>query len=114
MLPRKSRLPYEEFRAFGYRKEETPYFSVRAKRNSFPESRFGVVIGTSAIKSAARRTFWRRQAKAVFSDALRSGMVATGKRFDILVVFRSRAALPKKDVFRKTLADAMASLTSHL
>jgi ribonuclease P protein component len=114
MLPRKSHLPYKEFRIPGYQKEETPYFSVRAKKNLSAENRFGVVIGTASLKSAARRNFWRRQAKSVFLMSLPKKQTGHKQGFDILVIFRSRAPLLQKNVLRKTLARAMASLISRL
>jgi len=107
MLPPKSRLPYEEFRVRGYREVATPYFSIKVKKNSTGENRFGVVVGVSSIKSAARRNFWRRRAKSV--------LVATPvKGFDVLVIFRSRVETLSLDVFRKMLSGAISSLISNL
>jgi ribonuclease P protein component len=107
MISRVSRLPYEEFRLRDYREIVTPYFSVKVRRNSLGKNRFGIVIGIAAVKSAARRNFWRRQAKSVFLEASQKGI-------DVLIILRPRAMLPVKSIFRKTLADAIASLTQRL
>jgi ribonuclease P protein component len=107
MIPRASRLPYEEFRARGYREMATPYFSVKVRKNSLRKNRFGIVIGVAAIKSAARRNFWRRQAKSVFLEMPQRGM-------DVLIILHSRVALPVKSIFRKSLGDAIISLLPQI
>jgi ribonuclease P protein component len=113
MLPSDARLPYREFRALGRPRVETPYFSVRAKKNSFKKDRFGVVVSTHSLKSATRRNFWRRQAKSVFLSVSQKRQSVPQKNFDILVVFRFRNTLPQKNVFRKTLSDAIISIISR-
>jgi ribonuclease P protein component len=107
MISRVSRLPYEEFRSRDYREIVTPYFSVKVRRNSLGKNRFGIVIGIAAVKSAARRNFWRRQAKSVFLEMSPKGI-------DVLIILRSHVALPVRNIFRKTLADAIESLTTNL
>jgi len=113
MLPSDTRLPYREFRALGRPKVETPYFSVRAKKNLLGEDRFGVVISTHSLKSAARRNFWRRQAKSVFLSVSQKKQPTKEQKFDILVVFRSHNAPMKKNVFRNALSDAIISIISR-
>jgi ribonuclease P protein component len=103
MLPQKHRLPYKEFRVRGYQEVATPYFLVKARRNPTKENRFGVVIGVSSVKSAARRNFWRRQSKSVFLAVPQEGL-------DLLVIFRPHTKLPSKNVFQKSLSEAIASL----
>lgn len=107
MVPRELRLPYKEFRVRGYQEMATPYFSVKIRPNSLKKNRFGIIVGTSSVKSAARRNFLRRQAKSVFFTVPQKG-------FDLLVVLRPHATLPQKRVFRKALSDAITSLISHL
>jgi ribonuclease P protein component len=107
MVARKSRLPYEEFRARGYREMATPCFSVRARKNSLKENRFGVIAGVSSIKNAAHRNFWRRQTKFILLKVPQKG-------FDFLVILRRPTALSSKSVFRKTLSITVASLISSL
>ncbi len=110
MLPRGLRLPREEFHARGYQKIATPYFSVKAKPNATEKSRLGIVLGAATVKGAARRNFWRRQAKSVFLSALTA---LKAKGIDLLIIFAPHAILPSKRVFRTTLRDAIISLTSR-
>jgi ribonuclease P protein component len=107
MLSSKSRLPYDEFHLRGYRTVVTPIFSIKTKKNSLKRNRLGVVIGNSSVKSAAKRNFWRRQVKSVFSLVVGSG-------FDVLVIFRPHPTLPKAAVFKKILSDTIMSLISPL
>jgi ribonuclease P protein component len=107
MVPRSSRIPFREFRAHGYQELATPYFSVKAKKNSFGRNRFGVIVGISSVKTAARRNFFRRQAKSVF-------LTVPQKRVDLLVFLRPGVATLKKKYFRKTLSSAIATLIPRL
>ena len=106
MLPKGSRLPYEEFRARGYRTAPTPLFLLKAKPNSTGKNRLGIIIGTSSIKSAARRNLWRRRVKTVFLSVSQKG-------FDLLVIFSPHTTLPSEKVFKKTLGAAITSLISR-
>jgi ribonuclease P protein component len=63
MIPQKSRLPRDGFRAHGYRIFTTPYFSLKSKNNTLGINRIGVVVGKSVEKRATQRNFWERQAK---------------------------------------------------
>lgn len=107
MASRKSRLPHEEFSTRGYREVATPYFLMRARKNSLRENRIGVIIGVSSVKSATRRNFWRRQVKSVLAEVLQKG-------FDFLIIIRRPAALSRKSIFRKALNEAASSLISNL
>jgi ribonuclease P protein component len=107
MVSRTSRLPYEEFRARGYREMTTPYFSIKAKRNFRKEGRFGMIVSASSIKNAVQRNFWRRQAKSVFLKIAPCG-------FDIFVILRRPVASSQRGAFRKTLGDTMMFLISNL
>jgi ribonuclease P protein component len=109
MVSKGSRLPYEEFRARGYRGTATPYFLVKAKKNSLKKNRFGVIITASLIKSAARRNFWRRQAKSTFLS-----LETPPDGFDVFVVLRSRLTLPQKNTFKEVLGKSIISAISHL
>lgn len=104
MVPQKSRLPFEEFHASGYREAVTPYFLVKVRQSVSLKNRLGIIISASSVKGAARRNFWRRQIKAVF-------LAIPQKKSDFLVILRPRGALPQKNVFRKALSKAIASLT---
>ncbi len=42
----------------------TPYFSVKVKLNGGAAGRIGVVVGKSAGKTATKRNFLKRQARA--------------------------------------------------
>ena len=68
MLPRISRLPYSEFRSRGYLTVATPFFALKIKKRTggMNENRIGVIISTAVLKSAARRNFWKRQARVNF------------------------------------------------
>jgi len=107
MAAQKERLPYEEFRTRGYQEIITPYFSVKARRNTLKKNRFGIIISTSVIKSAARRNFFRRQAKVVSHTISQKG-------FDFFIILRPQATLTKKQIFQETLQKAVASLISHI
>jgi ribonuclease P protein component len=64
MISKRSRLPREAFKAGGYRKINTPFFSLREKDNGISLNRIGVIVGKSVDKRAVRRNFWERQVKA--------------------------------------------------
>ncbi len=98
MLPNSSHLPSSEFLARGYWTISTPYFSLKAKKNSLPQNRIGVIISVAAIKSAARRNFWKRQIKSILADR-------RGQGLDFLVILFKRAdALTKAEFKRELLA----------
>ncbi len=82
MLPRVARLPYSEFRSRGYRTIATPFFVLKIKKKSFreKENRIGIIISAAVVKSAARRNFWKRRAKADF-------MLVPGAGNDFLIIF---------------------------
>ena len=107
MVAPKSRLPYEEFRTHGYREVATPYFSVKARRNSLKQNRCGVIVSVSSAKKAVRRNFLRRQAKSTLLKIPQEG-------FDFFVVVRRRAALSPKNIFKKELHTAITSLIPRL
>ena len=97
MLPRSSRLPYSELNARGYRTIRTPYFSLKIRTNSLPRNRIGVVIGVAAEKSAVRRNFWKRQAKAILGKQPVGSGASAGK--DFVVIFSKKIKEITKDVF---------------
>src|SRR5258708_4418288 len=102
MLPHKKRLPYSEFSARGFRAVKTPHFFLKIKKNNFPHDRIGVVIGAAAVKNAARRNFWKRQAKAVLGTQPSSGR-------DIVIIFSKKIKEISKKEFRERLLRAISS-----
>jgi len=64
MIPKKARLPRREFHGGAYKTARTPYFLLKAKDGAPGKNRIGVVVGKSVHKTAVRRNFWKRQAKA--------------------------------------------------
>ena len=70
----------------------TPYFSVKVKPNNEGAGRIGVVAGKAAGKTAIKRNFLKRQARAELRKA-----VAPGK--DLLVIVSPAAGgLTKKNL----------------
>lgn len=94
MIPKKQRLPAQLLLGRKYGVVRTPYFSLKTTLNNLPFSRFAVVIGRAAIKSAVRRNFWRRQAAEVFSSVF-------GKPKDVIVIFNAGIKDLTKATFKK-------------
>jgi ribonuclease P protein component len=99
MLPRSSRLPTSEFLARGYKTQKTSYFSLKTKPNGLPRNRIGVIISVAAVKSAARRNFWKRQIKSLIAN--HESLVAT--HFDFLVIFFKKGDSLTRMAFRSEL-----------
>jgi ribonuclease P protein component len=108
MLPKESRLPSSEFLSRGYRTEKAPYFSLKAKPNGLLKDRIGVIISVAAVKSAARRNFWKRQIKSDMSQAT----CRKSQGFDFLVVFFKKGDSLTKAEFKKELLGALSNLSS--
>jgi ribonuclease P protein component len=111
MIPQKSRLPRDGFRARGYRIFSTPYFSLKVKKNSLPTNRIGVIVGKSVDKRATQRNFWERQAKTqlLLAPTLASDAPLGGKDL-ALMIFPKVRALTKADFIKelqKTIKVAM-------
>jgi ribonuclease P protein component len=106
MLPRSSRLPSSEFLSRGYRTQKNPFFSLKAKPNGLPKNRIGVIISVAAVKSAARRNFWKRQVKSDMSRVT----CHKAQGFDFLVIFFKKGDSLTKAEFKKELLGALASL----
>lgn len=100
MLPQKLRLPYGEFSKRGYQTTRTPYFSLKIKNNGLPHNRIGIIIGVAAEKSAVRRNFWKRQAKAVLIKQPGAGK-------DFVLIFSKKIKEISKDKFKKELLKAI-------
>jgi len=96
------RLPSDQFRARGYKTISTPFFLLKIKKNSYKAARIGVVVGVSVNKTAVKRNFWKRQARAEI--ALR----ATGGNDILMMVSPNVRCLTKKQ-FRKEVAKALAT-----
>jgi ribonuclease P protein component len=99
MLARKSRLPRAEFSSQAYGTIRTPYFLVKAKKNGKESGRIGVVVGKAVHKTAVKRNFLKRRAKATLSSLSRPGK-------DILVIISPGASGLSKTVFKKELIKA--------
>ena len=109
MLPSDSRLPYSEFRARGYRTFATPYFSLKARPNGLPKNRIGVIISVAAVKSAARRNFWKRQVKSLVA----SRESLTARNFDLLIIFSKKGDSLTKAQFRQELEKALSAAVKN-
>jgi ribonuclease P protein component len=96
------RLPSDQFRARGYKTISTPFFLLKIKKNSYKAARIGVVVGVSVNKTAVKRNFWKRQARAEI--ALR----ATGGN-DILMMVSPNARRLTKKQFREEVAKALVT-----
>jgi ribonuclease P protein component len=94
------RLPRGEFQARGYKTVKTLFFSVKTKSNEAKRSRIGIVVGKNVHKTAVKRNFWKRQARAALQPLVPKGT-------DIIVVLQPRVnELTKKqfqDVMKKTI-----------
>lgn len=65
------------------------------------KNRIGVVVGVSVHKSAVRRNFWKRQAKATLAG------IADAK-LDLLAILSPKVNSLTRDQFRKNLSAAAA------
>jgi ribonuclease P protein component len=106
MLKKAVRLPGREFRAGRYQTITTPYFSIKAKFG-VTTPRIGVVANAAVHKSAAKRNFWKRQAKAV----LLAFIPKIASRDFLIILFPKVNTLTKKK-FKKELLDAAARVTT--
>lgn len=93
------RLPSDQFRTKGYKTSATPFFLLKAKKNGRRDARIGVVVGVAVHRSAARRNFWKRQARETLSRMAPGGN-------DILIVVSPGAKRLTKKQFREELARA--------
>lgn len=106
MLSQKNRLPFAELNARGYQTIRTPYFSLKLRKNGLPQNRIGVVIGVAAEKSAVRRNFWKRQAKAL----LQKGSIARADAgIDFVVIFTKKIKELTADDFKRELSKIAAN-----
>ncbi|HUZ92367.1 MAG TPA: ribonuclease P protein component [Candidatus Paceibacterota bacterium] len=60
MYSKQFRLPIEKKKTIGGRSFSTPYFLLKEKDNKEGHNRFGIVIANHAVKSSARRHYWKR------------------------------------------------------
>ena len=104
MLKKSARLPKGEFRARGYRSRKTPFFSIKIKENVLSRPRIAIVAGSSSIKLATRRSFWKRQAKATLAGIARGGV-------DVLVILSGAVEKIAPLQFADELKAAYSSLT---
>ncbi len=74
----------------------TPYFVLKKKPNTQEKIRVGVVANAFVHKSAAKRNFWKRQAKAAL-------LAADGTGTDFLVILTPRINTITKKQFRELL-----------
>ena len=88
------RLPSDQFRARGYKTISTPFFLLKIKKNSYKTTRVGIVVGVSVSKTAAKRNFWKRQARAELTLRAVSGS-------DILMMVSPNVRRLTKKQFRE-------------
>ena len=96
------RLPSDQFRARGYKTTSTPYFLLKIKKTSYKATRVGIVVGVSVNKAAAKRNFWKRQARAEIA------LHATGGNDILMMVSPNIRRLTKKQ-FREEIAKALTA-----
>ena len=84
MLPEKQKLTRSQFAAGRHTTIRTPYFVIKISPNKLSYPRMGVVVSSAAIKSAVKRNFLKRQAKAIFKES------AKGSK-DFVVIFSGQA-----------------------
>lgn len=83
---------------------KTPYMLLRGREGRDGKGRIAVVIAKAAQKSAVKRNFLRREAKAVLS-AERS------PRTDLLLTLSPSAARLSKKTFRNEVLKVLRALT---
>jgi ribonuclease P protein component len=83
----------------------TPMMQIKGVRNGLPVSRFTVVVGTKAEKSAVKRNTWRRRVR----DILRSNLAAIAPGFDIVVYAKKDGISADFKDIEKTLTEALKS-----
>lgn len=99
------RLPSRAFRAEGYRRTANgPYFSLKQKQNHEGRWRVGVVVGAAVHKSAAKRNFWKRQAR----ETLRALIPQAGAPRDLLLILFPKVNLLTKKQFREKLKHGLS------
>ncbi len=103
----RARLPREAFRAGWEKTIATPYFLLKRRRNGGTRRRIGVVIGVAAAKTAARRNFWKRQAREALSAAIPANRAAPD---DLLLIFSPKVSRITKKEFRKTVEGALSRI----
>ena len=94
------RLPSDQFRARGYRTTPTPFFLLKSKKNAGDRARIGVVVGAAVHKSAAKRNFWKRQARAALTPLVAGG-------HDILIMVSPGATRLTRRRFREEVVKAL-------
>lgn len=95
-----SRLPSDQFRAKGYKATPTPFFLLKIKKNQKECARIGMVVGKSVHKTAVKRNFWKRQARAVLTAHIMGGN-------DILIIVSSTINRLAKKQFKEELLKAL-------
>jgi ribonuclease P protein component len=96
MLPRGRRLPYAEFQARGYTTQKTPFFSLKIKTNGARGPRIGVIVGKNVHKAAAKRNFFKRQARDVLAPLVQ------GNR-DVMLIVQPRV----NELSKRALGEAL-------
>jgi ribonuclease P protein component len=96
-----ARLPSDQFRARGYKTTSTPFFLLKSKKNLEGRARIGVVVGVSVHKTAVKRNFWKRQARAALAPFAAAGN-------DILMIVSAGANRLTRKQFREEVEKAFA------
>jgi ribonuclease P protein component len=96
------RLPSDQFRARGYKTVSNPFFLLKIKKNPYQATRVGIVVGLSVSKAAAKRNFWKRQARAEI-------VLRAGAGSDILMMVSPNVRRLTKKQFRGEIAKALVT-----
>jgi ribonuclease P protein component len=103
MTIKTTRLPSDQFRAKGYRTAPTQFFLLKRKNYSGESARIGAVVGISVHKTAVKRNFWKRQARAVLAPHVAAGS-------DILMIALPAINRLTKKQFKVELLKALAKI----
>jgi ribonuclease P protein component len=99
-MSKPKRLPRLEFQARGYDAVRTPLFSLKVKKNDDKGTRIGVVVGKSVEKTAVKRNFWKRQARAILQSVCKGN-------YDVMLVVQPGVRASTRKQFREALEKSL-------
>lgn len=105
MLPKKFRLPIQDFFKFSedrpVRQKKSDFFLLKTRENGLEFGRFGVVISKKVSKSSVARNRIKRE---IFG-AIESGKIREGRKKDFLIsVLPSAGQLKKTEIKKEVLS----------
>ena len=103
MLLKPSRLQGRESRTDWQQTAGTPYFILKTKKNNQGTTSARVVVSMAVNKSAAKRNFWKRQAR----EGLRTAKSAGN---DFLLILSPRVRALTKKQFSEQLLNTIKKL----